>query len=724
MLLVIFKKNLVFSRGLVVVNKKRLLMGLEFFCLLIVGSNVVCNSVDPSTNYVYPATELSTVIDNFHGIEVVDHYRWLENQQAEKTVAWVGLQNDLTAKFLAECPARAKIRERLTRLWNYKKYSAPTKYGDYYFFWKNDGLQNQYVLYRVRDLTDAPILVIDPNKLSVDGTVAIEDTCITKDGSLLAYSISTHGSDWKEIKILNIETGVMYSEILKWCKFTNFTWKNDNSGLYYNRFSQDDGYAEGVYWHALGTDQSQDLLIYKDQKKECVAAPCITDDGCYLLLVTSEGAGEKNSVAFRPINSQDSFTPIFDSFDFKYTFVGNIGSEFYFLTDNEAPQGRVIAIDVVNDVKCWRVVLPQSKDILSAASIVHNKLICHFMQDAQSSLRIYALDGAYVSNIALPTAGSASYSYSSQKSSEIFITFTSFLYPTTIFRYSFEDLAFTQVWSVGVDFDPSLYETKQIFYQSADGTKVPMFITHKKGLNLNKNNPTLLYGYGGFNVSITPFFSLGVTNWLEQGGVFAIANIRGGDEYGSAWHEAAILGKRQNAFDDFIAAGEWLVANSYTNPSKLAISGGSNGGLLVGVCMQQRPDLFGAVISQVPVTDMLRFHKFTAGCYWVSEYGDVNKPEDFKAMYAYSPLHTVQEGVKYPPLLVTSADTDDRVVPLHSKKWVARLQAASGGNNLILLRYETKAGHGGGMPTTKQIEDVTDRYAFLFKVFNMEFKNT
>lgn len=695
---------------------------LKIGSLLIIGINMVCNSMNISKTYVYPVTEQSDVVDDFHGAKVADPYRWLEDKHAKKVVEWVAAQNNLTEDFLASCSAREKIKERLTRLWNYKKYSAPTKHGDYYFFWKNDGLQNQYVLYRAKNLADFPILVIDPNKFSVDGTVAIEDVCITKDGSLLAYSISTHGSDWKEIKILNIETGVVYPEVLKWCKFTSFAWRNDNSGLYYNRFLQDEGCEDGVYWHTLGTGQSQDQLIYKNQQKDFVTAPSMTEDGDYLLLTTTSGTGEKNSVAFRSANSQAPFIKIFDAFDFQYTFAGNIGSKFYFLTDNNAPQGRLISIDVDQDVHHWETIIPQTNGILSAVGIVNNQLICHFMQDAQSSLRIHTLAGEFLSNIPLPTAGSASYHYSTQKSSELFITFTSFLYPTSVFRYNFENKVLAQVWSVGVDFDPSLYETKQIFYQSADGTKIPMFITHKKGLILNKNNPTLLYGYGGFNASITPYFSLGVTSWLEQGGIFVVANIRGGAEYGSAWHEAAILGKRQNAFEDFIAAGEWLIKNSYTNPNKLAIWGGSNGGLLVGVCMQQRPDLFGAVISQVPVTDMLRFHKFTAGCYWVSEYGDVSKPEDFKAMYAYSPLHTVEDGKAYPPLLVTSADTDDRVVPLHSKKWVARLQAASEGKNLILLRYETKAGHGAGKPTTKQIEEAADRYAFLFKIFNMEFK--
>lgn len=704
-------------------HSKRVQAIIKLCGLLIVSINVACKPFEKSKKYVYPVAPTSNIVENFHGVQIADPYRGLEDQNSRETQQWLEAQNNLTKNFFVNCSAREKISQRLTQLWNYKKYSAPTKHGDYYFYWANNGLQNQFVLYRVKTLTDTPVSVIDPNQLSIDGTVAIADTMITRDGELLAYSVSTHGSDWKEIRIMNVETGKAYLDKLKWCKHTGFVWKNDNSGLYYNRFLQKEGYEEGVYWHKLNTDQSQDELVYKSKQKEHVTAPCITDDGNYLLLITSSGTGEKNSVAFRSIDSTGEFKSIFDAFDYKYGFVGSVGSVFYFLTDNGASQGRLIAVDVNQDVKNWRVIIPAGKDILSSVGIVNKQLICHFMKDAHSCLKIYSLEGEFIRNITLPTAGSASYSYATQDSTELFVTFTSFLYPTTIFRYGCQDDMLTQVWPVGINFDPELYETKQIFYASADGTKVPMFITHKKNISLDGNNTTLLYGYGGFNVSITPFFSLGVVAWLEQGGVFAVANIRGGAEYGTAWHEAAILEKRQNAFNDFIAAGEWLVKNNYTNPHRLAISGGSNGGLLVGVCMQQRPDLFGAVISQVPVADMLRFHKFTSGCYWVSEYGDVSKPEDFRAMYAYSPLHTVKDGIKYPPILVTSADTDDRVVPLHSKKWVARLQAASNGDNLILLRYETKAGHGAGKPTTKQIEEATDKYAFLFKIFDMKFND-
>lgn len=675
-----------------------------------------------STRMIYPTARKETIAENFHGTQVTDPYRWLEDKNSEETKKWVRAQQELTENFLASCPAREKIKNRITHLWNYKKYSAPSKAGDYYFYWHNNGLQNQYVLYRAKNLTDEPILVIDPNKLSADGTVSIESTAITKDGSFIAYSISVHGSDWKEVKILNIETGKEYPETLKWCKHTSIAWKYDNSGFYYNRFLEHEGHEDGVYWHTLGTDQSQDQLIYRNnQQKDFVNAPCVTEDGNYLLISTSKGCGEKSTIAFRPINSQEPFTKIFDNFEAKYEFAGNVDSIFYFLTDNDAPRHCVIMVDVDKDVMARKIVISETKDTLSSASIINNLLVCDFMQDAHTSIRVYTLDGTLLNTIPLPTAGSASYA-GTQEDPELFITFTSFLYPTTIFQYSFTDNTLTQTWDVGIDFNPDPYVTKQVFYQSKDGTTVPMFITHKKDLPLNGNNPTLLYGYGGFEVSMTPFFSVTVLNWLEQGGVFAVANIRGGGEYGATWHEAAMNKNRQKAFDDFIAAGEWLVANSYTKPSKLAINGGSNGGLLVAVCMQQRPDLFGAVVSQVPVTDMLRFNTVTAGHFWMPEYGDVSKADEFKAMYSYSPLHNVQDEKVYPPILVTSADTDDRVIPMHSKKLVARLQEASNGKNLILLRYETAAGHGAGKPTSKIIEEHADKYAFLFKVFGMEFK--
>ncbi len=700
---------------------KKLLSVSHVFIFLVGGINMAMLNAD-AVKYSYPITRQDNIVDDFHGTKVADPYRWLEEQNSDETKAWVDAQVKLTDDFFVTCSAREKIKERLTKLWNYKKISAPSKVGDYYFYSKNDGLQNQSVLYRVKNLTETPVVVLDPNTFSNDGTVSIENTVITEDGSIIAYALSTHGSDWKEIKILNIDSGIMYPETLVDCKFTSFSWKHDNSGFFYNRFSPVDDFEDGVYWHALGTDQATDQLIYKNDQKDFIHAPCVTEDGKYLILVTVTGCSTKNNVAYRSIDSDGDFIKVFDGFQNKYDFIGNVDSTFYFLTDSDASPGRVISLDVNQRLTDVQEVIPQSKNILSSMAIINNRLVGHFMQDAHSRISVYNLDGTYLNDIALPTVGSAGFS-GRQKSAELFISFTSFLYPSTVFRYDFATNALTQVWDVGVKFDPSGYETKQVFYQSADGVTVPMFITHKKDMNMDGNNPTFLYAYGGFAVDITPFFSLAAVNWLEQGGVFVVANIRGGGEYGQEWHESAIIEKRQNAFNDFIAAGEWLINNNYTNSSKLAINGGSNGGLLVGVCMQQRPDLFGAVVSDVPVVDMLRFPLFTGGRYWMTEYGDVTNPEHFKALYGYSPVHTVKAGVKYPPIMVTSADTDTRVVPLHAKKWVASLQTASTGENLVLLRYDTKSGHGAGKPTAKIIEGLSDKYAFLFKVLGMEFKD-
>lgn len=693
-----------------------------FFIALEIGMVTACcsESTDKRT-YQYPAARQENIREDYHGVSVNDPYRWLEEPLSQETNQWVAAQQKITDKFLSHFPDREKIRTQLTHLLNFRRYSLPNKAGDYYFYWRNDGLQNQSVLYRSRDLSGIPEIVIDPNTFSKDGTVAIDATFLTKDGTLLVYTVATHGSDWKEIKILNVSTGELYPETIGNCKHSSAAWKKDNSGFYYNRFVREGGLEDGVYWHTLGSDPSQDLLVYKNHDPQEVHSAGVTEDGNYVLLYTSRGCSEKNAIAFRPIDSVEEFTPIFDKFDSQYAFCGNIGSLFYFFTDQAAERGRIITINVAEDIARWHTLIPEGAEILTSASIINQHLICNFRSHALDNIKIYDLKGNFLSTLPLPTVGSAGYS-GNQDNEDLFVALTSFLYPSTIFKYDFINNSLNKVWDCGADFEANLYETKQIFYTSADGTQVRMFISHKKGLALDGNNPTLLYGYGGFNVSLTPFFSTSVLLWLEQGGVFAVANIRGGDEYGAPWHEQAILGNRQRAFDDFIAAGEWLVSNNYTSSNLLAINGGSNGGLLVGVCMQQRPDLFGAVISEVPVTDMLRFHKFTAGRYWVTEYGDVNNPADFESMYAYSPLHTVKEGVAYPPLLVTSADTDDRVVPMHSKKWVARLQEASKGNNLVLLRYETAAGHGAGKPTSKRIDESTDKYTFLFKIFGMAFK--
>lgn len=695
-------------------------MNILLFLLLII------TSLSATGTSRYPETRQVDATDNYHGTVVSDPFRWLEEQHSPETVAWVEQQKKLTDDLLASCSARELITKRLTELWNYQKYSLPTKRKDYYFYWKNDGLQNQSILYRAKSLTDNPTVVLDPNAFSKDGTTSIGylgmEPCIalSKDGTLLAYAISVQGGDSKEIRILNIQTGTEYPETLKQCKFTMLAWNPDNSGLYYNRFFEHQEGEDGVYWHTLGTDQTQDKRVYQTENPlNSVTYPIITKDGNYLLL-NSCTACSRNGFLIRALNTSKPFTKIFNDSETRYFFVGNNGSLFYFITYYQADHGRLIAVDVEKNINDWKTIIPELDDTLSHATILNNQFICHFDKDARSSIRLYDLHGSFTKEVPLPGIGSAGFHLAQD---ELFIDFTSFYSPYTVFRYDFAHNTLTKIWDTRLAFDQSSYETKQIFYASKDGTTIPMFITYKKGTTLNGNNPTLLYGYGGFGWNSTPFFNPGTLVWLEQGGIFAVANIRGGSEYGKAWHESALAENRQYCFDDFIAAGKWLVNNNWTNPSKLAINGISNGGLLVGVCMQQCPELFGAVISQVPVTDMLRFPLFTAGRYWVGEYGDVNKPEVFKKLYAYSPLHNVQKNHYYPALMVTSADTDTRVVPLHAMKWVAQLQASSNGKNPILFRYETKAGHGAGKPTHMRIMELSDIYGFLFKIFNMHYQD-
>ncbi len=676
----------------------------------------------------YPAARQSDAVDVYHGTTVQDPYRWMEDPDAPETVAWVDAENTLTRGFLDGIPERAAIEERLAKLWNYPRYGIPFKRGDRYFFTKNDGLQNQSVFYTQKTLESDPAVVLDPNTLSADGTVAVSSTAYSDDGKLVAYSLSVSGSDKQEIKIRWVDTGKDFDETIKWCKFTSVAWQHENTGFYYDRHpepgtvpKEDEEAYDRVYWHTLGTPQSADILVYEDpEHKEWGFGPFITDDGKYLALQVSHGTDPRNGLYFREVVEEGEFTKLLALGEAEYTFIDNVGPVWYVKTDLGAPRGRVIAIDVGNpDRANWREVIPQSQDVLDFVSMVDNELVAAYLEDAHHVLKIFHTTGEFSREIALPTMGSVIGLSGQRKDSEMFFGFTSFLYPMTAFRYDFATNAVSVFRRSEIDFDISNYETKQVFYTSKDGTQVPMFITCKKGLALDGSNPTLLYGYGGFTVGMTPRFSPSSLVWLENGGVYAVANIRGGNEYGEQWHQAGILDRKQNVFDDFIAAAEWLVASKYTSTARLAIEGGSNGGLLVAACMLQRPDLFGAVVAQVPVTDMLRYHKFTIGRFWASDYGTSDDPEQFKFLYAYSPVHNVKRGVKYPSTLMTTADTDDRVVPMHAKKFAAALQAADAGDNPILIRIETKAGHGSGKPTSKRIEEAADVWAFLFKVFGM-----
>ena len=678
----------------------------------------------------YPAAKKVDVVDDYFGVKVADPYRWLEDENSKDTKAWVAAENRLTFGFLHSSPAYEKIKKRLTELWNFPKYSAPRKVGDRYFFWKNDGLQNQSVLYMQKSLDSPPKVVLDPNQLSTDGTVSVSALALSRDGKLLAYGLSSSGSDWQEIKIRDVDSGKDYKEVLKWCKFSSIAWKHDGSGFFYNRFpaegtvpKEDRNNYNRVYWHRPGTDQSADKLVYQDNaNKELGFSPLVSEDGKYLLLEVWRGTDPNNRVYYRPVNSKRPFFKVLNKNDAAYSYLYNQGSKFYFKTDKDAPRGRIVLIDFKKPVqKYWKEIIPQQKEVLHYAKVVNGMLVVDYMKDAHDIIRIYTLDGKFVRELKLPTLGSV-YSISGRpQDSEMFITFASFLFPPTIYRYDFTSGKMHTFRKPEINFDADRYVTKQVFYRSKDGTRVPMFITHRKNLKMDGNNPTLLYGYGGFDISLTPSFSVARLVWLENGGVYALANLRGGGEYGEEWHRAGMLDKKQNVFDDFIAAAEYLIKEKYTNPKRLAINGGSNGGLLVAACMVQRPDLFGAVLCQVPVIDMLRYHKFTVGRYWIPEYGNAEADSNqFKFLYAYSPLHNIKEGVEYPPTLVTTAESDNRVAPLHAMKFVATLQEKYKGRNPILIRVETKAGHGAGKPTSKRIAELADLYTFLFKVFRMD----
>ena len=689
----------------------------------------------PAQTLQYPAARKSDVVDDYHGTRVPDPYRWLEDPDSPESRAWIEAQNRLTAAYLAEIPARATIRQRLTKLWNYPKYGAPFRKAGRYFFLKNDGLQNQSVLYKQASLEATPETLLDPNILSEDGTVALSTLAVSDNGRLLAYGTAASGSDWEEFRVRDVVTARDLPDHLKWIKFSGASWTKDGAGFFYSRYPEPTDKAltdvnrfQRLYYHRLGTDQAQDLLVYErpDQPDWGMNAE-VTDDGRYAVLTVWLGTDRRNRVYYRDLKDPrhpritGEVVRLLDDFDASYAFVGNDGPVFYFLTDLDAPRKRVIAIDTRHPERGrWRELIPQGQDVLEGVQIIHDTFVANYMHDASSRLRLFALDGRMLKDLELPTLGSIGSISGERKDDEMFYAFTSFLYPTTIFRYDFKSGATSVFKAPTIDFDPSRFETKQVFYTSKDGTRVPMFITYKKGLTLDGSNPTYLYGYGGFNISLTPSFSVAMLVWLEMGGVYAVPNLRGGGEYGEEWHQGGMHEKKQNVFDDFIAAAEYLIAQRYTSPAKLAIAGGSNGGLLVGAAMTQRPELFGAALPAVGVMDMLRFHKFTIGWAWVTDYGSADSAAQFPYLYKYSPLHNIRAGTRYPATLVTTADHDDRVVPGHSFKFTATLQAAQAGPQPVLIEIETKAGHGAGKPTSKLIEEQADRMAFLVRNLGMQ----
>ncbi len=680
----------------------------------------------------YPKTKRIDHADDYHGVRVADPYRWLEDdvRKSPQVAEWVAAQNKVTFGYLHAIPQREAIQKRLTELWNYERYSAPFKAGGRYFFTKNDGLQNQAVLYTQDTLDDKPRVLLDPNKWSKDGTIALTGMEVSDDGKYLAYGVAEAGSDWNTWHILHVADGKVMSDEVKWIKYSGAAWSADGKGFFYSRYDEPKpGEAfqkvtlhQKVYYHRLGTAQSDDVLVYRrPDRPDWGFQTSVTEDGRYLILTMWKGTNHQYRITYKDLGEPYAMpVDLIEDFDNEYTFVGNDGPVFYFKTDWKAPKGRLIAIDTRKPERAnWKEIVPESQENLSSVSFVGNLFVAHYLKDARTQIKLFGTDGVLVREVELPGIGTASGFGGKRADTETFYSFSSFATPPSIYRYNLVTGKSTLFRRSNVKFNGDDYEVKQVFYTSKDGTKVPMFVTAKKGIVLDGSQPTLLYGYGGFNIPMLPGFSITRAAWLEMGGVFAQANLRGGGEYGKEWHEAGTKLRKQNVFDDFIAAAQWLIDNKYTRPDKLAIQGGSNGGLLIGAAMTQRPELFGACLPAVGVMDMLRFHKFTAGRFWVDDYGSSDNAEEFKALYAYSPYHNLKKGVKYPATLVTTADTDDRVVPGHSFKFIAMLQACQGGNAPVLARIETRAGHGAGKPTAKQIEEVADQWAFLVRNLHM-----
>ena len=673
----------------------------------------------------YPETKKENIKDTYFGTVVEDPYRWLEDDRAEDTKAWVKAENAVTQKYLAQIPFRKVIKERLTKLMNYEKYSQPFKEGDYTYFYKNTGLQNQSLLYRQKEGGE-PEVFLDPNTFSKDATTSLADISFSKDGSLVAYQLSAGGSDWTSVVVMHAADKSIIGDTLIDVKFSGIAWQG-NTGFYYSSYdkpkegSQLSGLTEQhkLFFHKLGTPQKDDQLVFGGAKtpRRYIGAG-LTEDERYLI-ISAANSTSGNELYIKDLSVANSaIIPVVDNFEQNHSIIDNIGSKLYIYTNLDAPNGRIVTVDAADPKPAnWKDLIKETENVLSP-STGGGKLFANYIKDAVSMVLQYGMDGKLEHEIKLPGIGTAVGFGSKKKELELFYTFTSYVYPTTIFKYSVTTGQSEVYKKPGIDFDPSKYESKQIFYTSKDGTKVPMIITYKKGLVLNGKNPTVLYGYGGFNISLTPAFSTSIVVLLEQGGVYAVPNLRGGGEYGEKWHLAGTKLQKQNVFDDFIAAAEYLISTKYTSKDYLAIMGGSNGGLLVGATMAQRPELFKVAFPAVGVMDMLRYHKFTAGAGWSYDYGtSEDSKEMFEYLHKYSPVHALKAGGKYPATLVTTADHDDRVVPAHSFKFAATLQERQGGDEPVLISIQTNAGHGAGKPTDKAIEEIADKWAFLF--YNM-----
>jgi prolyl oligopeptidase len=702
---------------------------LSLLLLIIILGSTKVNSQPTTSSLKYPVTKKVNQVDVYHGTSIADPYRWLENDTAQDVKAWVEAENKVTFDYLNKIPFRQKIKNRLTEILNYEKYSAPTKVGEYYIFSKNDGLQNQAVIYSQKGINGTPSVFLDPNTMTSDGTAAITLLGASNDKKYIGYSINQAGSDWQTIKVKEIATGKELTDELKWVKSSGAAWYKD--GFYYSRYEEPANGTElsakndfhKVWYHKLGTSQSSDELIYEDKENPLrFHVASTTEDDRYLFIYVYQGTSGMQ-IMYKDLSKPNSkLDLLFKGFEHEYSIIDNFGSSIIFSTNMGAPNNHVLTIDLDNYkpnyplLKQARILIPEKKSLLESANSVGRRLILNYLQDVASHVYQYTFEGVLENEVELPAIGTATGFSGTKDDREVFFSFTSFTYPSTIYSYNIDNRRVTEFRKPAVKFNPADYVTEQVFYPSKDGTKVPMFITYKKGLVKNGKNPTLLYAYGGFNVNQKPSFSASRIVFLENGGVFVLANIRGGGEYGDAWHKAGMRDKKQNVFDDFISAAEYLINKKYTSSSYLAIQGGSNGGLLVGAVVNQRPDLFKVAFPAVGVMDMLRFQKFTVGWGWVVEYGSSDSINDFNYLIKYSPLHTITDR-KYPATMVTTADHDDRVVPAHSFKYIATLQEHQKGTAPVLIRIDVKAGHGAGKPLSKAIDETTDIYSFLF--YNM-----
>ncbi len=698
------------------------------------AAGLLLSAALPAAPPVYPETKTVAQVDTYHGVEVADPYRWLEQdvREAPEVAAWVAAENAVTFDYLGRIPERAAIRERLAALWNYERVSVPFRAAGRTFFSRNDGLQNQAVLWVQDSLATPPRVLLDPNTWSADGTVALAGLAPDHGGRRLAYGVAEAGSDWNTWRVLDIATGELLPDELKWIKFSGASWTPDDRGFFYSRYPEPEpgtayqGLQLNQYlcYHRLGTPQADDLVVFeRPDHPDWAVDSVVTEDGRYLLIfVFSAATGDRTNVYVRDLTAPYAGArQLLGGFAHEYGFVGSDGPHLFFLTDREAPRRRLVAIDLRHpEPEAWRELIPQAKGTLESVSWVGRLFIATYLEDATSRVRLFDRNGQHVRDLALGGLGSVSGFPGRGDDTETFYAFTSFTEPGVIYRYDLATGESREYHRTRLAFDPASATVEQVFFTSKDGTRVPMFLVHRRGLERDGSHPTLLYGYGGFNVSLTPFFSATLAVWLEMGGVLAIPNLRGGGEYGEEWHRAGTKLAKQNTFDDFIAAAEWLVANRITRPERLAIQGGSNGGLLVGAAMTQRPDLFAVALPQVGVMDMLRFHRFTAGQFWVDDYGSADDPEEFRVLRSYSPYHNLKPGTAYPATLVTTADTDDRVIPGHSFKFAAALQAAQAGPQPVLIRIETRAGHGAGTPVAKRIEESADTFAFVVANLGMK----